>query len=77
MAKDKDKGAPQSLDLMRKRIDVLDAEIQSLINERVSVAVDIARSKEAGGSQTFYRSEREARILKRVRERNEGPLCWL
>ncbi|MDG2089436.1 MAG: prephenate dehydratase [Arenicellaceae bacterium] len=62
------------LDELRLKIDLLDQKIQSLISERVAVAGDIAKAKVAGGSTVFYRPEREAQVLRRIRERNEGPL---
>jgi chorismate mutase/prephenate dehydratase len=74
MAEDKENNAQPSLDSLRKRIDDLDTEIQSLISKRISLAADIARSKEAAGSTTYYRPEREAQVLRRVMDRNEGPL---
>jgi chorismate mutase/prephenate dehydratase len=74
MSKDRGNDEQISLDELRGRIDLLDEQIQSLIGERVNLAVKIARSKEAGGSSSYYRPEREAQVLRRVRERNEGPL---
>jgi chorismate mutase/prephenate dehydratase len=57
---------------LRDEIDRLDAEIQRLINRRAAQVLEIARLKEAGGGP-FYRPEREAQILQRVADRNEGP----
>jgi len=54
----------EGLPALRKQIDGLDKKIQSLINERVGVA----------GKVAVYRPEREAQVLRRVKERNEGPL---
>ena len=62
------------LDELRLKIDQLDQKIQTLISERVAVAGDIAKAKVAEGSTVFYRPEREAQVLRRIRERNEGPL---
>lgn len=60
---------------LRKKIDNLDVQIQDLISQRVSVAHEVARVKlEAGGDVSFYRPEREAQVLRRVKERNQGPL---
>jgi len=74
MAK-KAKGAPQKLGEIRKRIDDIDARIQSLINERAEFAQEVGESKgELGGAVNYYRPEREADVLRRVLERNEGPL---
>ncbi len=60
---------------LRERIDALDEQIQNLINERAAVAQEVARVKMAGGEDvSFYRPEREAQVLRRVKERNTGPL---
>ena len=60
---------------IRARIDALDEKIQALISERAACAEDVAKIKQDGGAeQRFYRPEREAEILRRIRERNRGPL---
>lgn len=65
----------QKLQAIRQRIDALDKEVQTLINERASLAQEVARVKlEAGEDAIFYRPEREAQVLRAVKERNEGPL---
>ena len=64
-----------TLDQLRERIDALDEQIQSLLNERASCAQQVAEAKrEANADAVFYRPEREAEVLRRVRERNKGPL---
>lgn len=61
----------QELVELRKRIDAFDQQILRLIQERVSVAADIAKAKLATDADaSFYRPEREAQVLRRVRERN-------
>ena len=60
---------------IRKRIDTIDARIQSLINERAEFAQAVGESKgELSAAVDYYRPEREADVLRRVLERNEGPL---
>jgi len=60
---------------LRDKIDALDIQIQELISQRVSVAHEVAKVKmEAGGDVSFYRPEREAQVLRKVKERNKGPL---
>ena len=57
---------------LRSKIDACDSQIQRLIQERVLVAAQIAKAKMAvDASASFYRPEREAQVLRRVRERNE------
>ena len=60
---------------LRDEIDRLDEKIQSLITERARCAEKIAKTKERSGSDHFYRPEREAEILRRVQQRNQGPLA--
>ena len=63
------------LEQLRERINALDEQIQALLSERAACAVQVAEVKhEAGGEPVFYRPEREAQVLRRVRERNQGPL---
>jgi len=64
------------LSQVRERIDQLDKEIQKLINERAACAQAIAEIKlQSGDSEAdFYRPEREAQVLRKVLERNSGPL---
>ena len=54
----------------RARIDALDEAILKLINERAAHAREIGEIKNG----EVYRAEREAQILRRVRENNPGPL---
>lgn len=57
---------------LRAKIDACDQQIQRLIQQRVLVAADIAKAKLASdASASFYRPEREAQVLRRVRERNK------
>lgn len=67
-----------TLETLRDTIDQLDQQIQDLINQRAGCAQQVADVKQAGmdeGSKAvFYRPEREAQVLRRVMERNSGPL---
>jgi len=64
-----------SLDQLRKRIDALDEKLQELLSERAECARQVAQAKRSSAEGTeFYRPEREAEVLRRVRERNQGPL---
>jgi chorismate mutase/prephenate dehydratase len=80
MSKEKD------LDQVREEIDDIDREIQELINRRAGCAQDVADIKlaemlearergEAESEAVFYRPEREAQVLNRIKARNEGPLA--
>ena len=61
----------QSLQQHRDRIDAIDAELLKLINERASHARAIGELK---GGGLIYRPEREAQVLRRLKDLNEGPL---
>lgn len=62
------------LSQLRERIDQLDEKIQSLLTERAKIAQEVAASKTQSQDSNFYRAEREAQVLRRVMERNQGPL---
>jgi len=63
------------LQQIRERIDGLDAQIQQLIAERAATAQEVAQIKlTADPDAHFFRPEREAEILRRVKQRNQGPL---
>jgi chorismate mutase/prephenate dehydratase len=59
---------------LRERIDALDEQIQALITERAEVAQQVARAKTQSDDNNFYRAEREAQVLRKVKQRNSGPL---
>jgi chorismate mutase/prephenate dehydratase len=60
---------------VRKEIDRLDEQIQSLISERAGLAFRVRQNKKAEASAVdYYRPEREAQVLRKVIERNKGPL---
>ena len=65
----------QKLLKIRDSIDAIDAKIQDLLNERATAAQEVARVKLAANPEAiFYRPEREAQVLRQVKERNSGPL---
>lgn len=62
---------------LRNRIDQLDNEILQKLNERAQCALEVAEVKlQESGEQApiFYRPEREAQVLRRMAEANQGPL---
>ncbi|HVY66872.1 MAG TPA: prephenate dehydratase [Gammaproteobacteria bacterium] len=63
-----------ALQALRGKIDALDAEIQELISQRARRAKEIGVLKGLTSTADFYRPEREAQVLRRVVERNKGPL---
>ncbi len=60
---------------LRDKIDSIDQQILELINQRASVAVEVAKTKIAEGEKgCFYRPDREALVLRKIKELNQGPL---
>ncbi len=69
--------APEKPDLLqvRAQIDGLDRQIQQLIAERAQWAHQVGKAKgKLAAAVDYYRPEREAQVLRRVVDRNEGPL---
>ena len=61
---------------LRAQIDAIDAQILQLMNQRATCAQEVARTKLAQGEQgSFYRPDREAMVLRRIQELNQGPLA--
>jgi chorismate mutase/prephenate dehydratase len=60
---------------LRIQIDAIDQQILQLINQRASLAEQVAKTKIASGEDScFYRPDREAQVLKRIQDLNPGPL---
>jgi chorismate mutase / prephenate dehydratase len=68
------KAASGGLADVRAAIDAIDAQLQELISARARIAQTVGVTKRAAGTAEFYRPEREAEVLRRVVERNHGPL---
>ncbi len=66
--------APSALAGVRAEIDAIDQRLQELISARARIAQTVGVTKRAAGTAEFYRPEREAEVLRRVVERNAGPL---
>ena len=58
------------LESLREKIDHIDQEILRLLNARASAAGEIGKLK----TGVLYRPEREAQVLRQVKEASEGPL---
>ncbi len=63
-----------SLEAIRQAIDAVDERIQALLNERAELALAIAELKGSEAQAVYHRPEREAAILRKVMDRQEGPL---
>ncbi|GAA5009836.1 prephenate dehydratase [Acinetobacter puyangensis] len=70
-----DKDTALDLQQIRQEIDQVDEHIQQLLNQRAKLAETVAKAKFANETNPiFYRPEREAQVLRKVMERNTGPL---
>jgi chorismate mutase/prephenate dehydratase len=66
---------PPALAQARERIDSIDKSIQDLIAERAQWAQQVGRAKgPLKAAVDYYRPEREAQVLRKVVDRNDGPL---
>jgi len=75
MADNKSKPADADLAEIRQRINEIDEQLQSLINERAKYAQKVGLAKgDLAQAVDYYRPEREAEILRTIKKRNEGPL---
>ena len=60
---------------IRENIDLIDKDILELLNKRALQAVNISKEKQkTDESDNFYNAEREAQVLRRIKDINEGPL---
>jgi chorismate mutase len=65
--------AVDSLDELRRRIDMLDESLVRLLSARAACALEIGRVKKAAG-MPVYQPAREAEVLAHVQQINQGPL---
>jgi chorismate mutase-like protein len=63
----------ESVEELRKQIDVIDEEIVKKLNERTKIVLKVRDEKKAEG-QPYHDPERELRILNKVMSANQGPL---
>ena len=63
----------QELATLRHRIDALDTELLSLLNQRATLAQAVGEVKKIQGSAAF-RPEREAQVIAGLKANNPGPL---
>ena len=61
----------EDLKALRAHIDSIDDAILKLLSERAGIAQQVGRTKQG---EKIYRPEREAQIVRRLREANPGPL---
>ena len=65
----------KKISVVRAEIDSLDGQLLDLLNRRARCAQQVGEIKAQHGEAGFiYRPEREAQVLRRIREINPGPL---
>ena len=65
-----------ALNEVRRRIDSIDLQIQDLIADRAKMAQQVGKAKgPLKAAIDYYRPEREAQVLRKVLDRNSGPLA--
>lgn len=75
-AKRRDAPSKPDLSAVRGEIDSIDHQIQALIARRAHWAHEVGRAKgKLAAAVDYYRPEREAQVLRRVVDRNDGPLA--
>ncbi len=64
-----------SLSDLRDQIDAIDQQLLTLFNQRAQCAMEVAEvKKSADADAVFFRPDREAQVIKRLKELNQGPL---
>ena len=69
----------KDLQELRDQIDQIDEQLLTLFNQRADCAVRVAEVKRAVSDQpkdvvNFFRPDREAQVIKRIKSLNKGPL---
>ncbi len=66
------------LQQIRQQIDAIDEQLLKLFNERAQCAIQVAEVKKQslkdGESLEFFKPDREAQVIQRIKELNPGPL---
>jgi len=63
----------QKLKQKRKKINLLDHKLLSLLNHRLRIALKIGEIKKEMGKKS-YDPKREKEVLERLKRKNKGPL---
>ncbi len=63
----------QKLNKMREKINLIDQELLTLLNQRLRSALEIGKIKKEMGKK-IYDPMREGEVLERLRRKNRGPL---
>jgi chorismate mutase len=63
----------QKLEQKRKKINLHDQKLLSLLNHRLGIALEIGKIKKEMGEKS-YDPKRENEVLEKLKRRNKGPL---
>ena len=68
-----------ALNKLREQIDAIDEQLLELFNQRANCAIDVATVKRGLSEAVdenidFFRPDREAKVIKRLKSLNQGPL---
>lgn len=70
-----DKQLQEKLQPLRIKIDAIDEQILALLNQRAQVALDVGEAKlQVDINDAILKPEREAAIIRRLEQLNQGPL---
>jgi len=67
------RSASKKLEEKRRRIDLFDQNLLTLLNQRLRVALEIGKIKKGIGRE-IYAPGREKKVLEKLKLRNRGPL---
>ena len=63
----------EELKRKRKKIDLIDRKLLSLLNQRLRIALEVGKIKKGMGAK-IHDPRREEEVLERLRKINKGPL---
>jgi len=63
----------RKLNKMREKINLIDQELLTLLNQRLRTALEIGKIKKEMGER-IYNPVREKEVLEKLKRKNEGPL---
>ena len=69
-----EKNLPKNLTENRKEIDQIDQELLNLIHERSKLVINAGKIKKKSGDKTFYRPDREERLIKNLQKKNKSSI---
>ncbi len=73
MKKETRSNLSQKLNKMRKKINLLDQKLLTLLNQRLRLALEIGKIKKEMGKK-IYDPKREKEVLERLKRKNKGFL---